>query len=40
MSNRGEHQVEYLEAGEVWTESLPATEQPLDLVAAPVNRLL
>src|SRR4249919_7386 len=39
MNERGEHHVELVEAGEDSTESLQATEQPLDFVAPLVDRL-
>ena len=37
MDERGEHDVELLEAGEDAAEALEATEQPLDFVASPVD---
>ena len=39
MDKRGKHRVELLEVGEDAAKSLQATEQPFDLVAAPVDRL-
>src|SRR5512137_1318995 len=39
MDKRSEHHVEFLEAGEDSTKALQPTEQPLDFVAPPVDRL-